>query len=232
MWSNYHISTACTQQAAGVKISLFPHSAKRERLGSSTLCQKGEIRLFHFNDTRFSYHLSTQHQTTVFIMHLCVMMAAMMVSQLSVSKGMVTPQSQQRLWVSEEVIVFSRGEGGYYCIKIPVLLTTAKGTLIAFGEGRMLSCSDFTWTDLIYKRSIDGGKTWGPLQVLYSNSSMDSGIHTVIGNAAPVVLDSHRILVPFCRNNLQVLLMYSDDDGVNWSKPVNITGVTQPSWTW
>ena len=152
--------------------------------------------------------------------------------QLSVSKEMATPQSQQRLWVSEEVIVFSRGEGGYYCIKIPVLLTTAKGTLIAFGEGRMFSCSDFTWTDLIFKRSIDGGKTWGPLQVLYSNSSMDSGIHTVIGNAAPVVLDSHRILVPFCRNNLQVLLMYSDDDGVNWSKPVNITGVTQPSLTW
>ena len=142
----------------------------------------------------------------------------------------VIPSSQQQL---KEAIVFSRGEGGYYCIKIPSLLTTAKGTLIAFGEGRMFSCSDFTWTDLIYKRSIDGGKTWGPLQVLYSNSSVESGMHTVIGNAAPVVLrDSHRILVPLCRNNLQVMLTYSDDDGVTWSKPVNLTGVTQQTWTW
>lgn len=130
------------------------------------------------------------------------------------------------------VTVFRRGEGGYYCIKIPSLVSTANGTLIAFGEGRMFSCSDFTWTDLIYKRSVDGGKTWGPLQILYSNSSRD-GVHTVIGNAAPVVLGtSQRILVPFCRNNLQVMKTYSDDDGVTWAEPVNITGVTHPSWTW
>jgi hypothetical protein len=30
--------------------------------------------------------------------------------------------------------------------------------------------------------------------------------------------------MPFCRNNLQVLLTTSDDDGVTWSSPVNITG--------
>ena len=141
--------------------------------------------------------------------------------------------SQPPLSLSEETVVFTRGEGGYYCIKIPSLLTTANGTLIAFGEGRMFSCSDFTWTDLIYKRSVDGGKTWGSLTLLYSNSSMKSGQHTVIGNAAPVVLrGSHRILVPFCRNNLQVLLTFSDDDGVTWSAPTNITGVVPPSWTW
>ncbi len=140
---------------------------------------------------------------------------------------------QDQPFVSEEVIVFRRGEGGYYCIKIPSLVTTAKGTLLAFGEGRMFSCSDFTWTDLIYKRSTDGGKSWGPLSVLYSNSSKESGVHTVIGNAAPVVLqDSHRILVPFCRNNLQVMTTYNDDDGITWSKPVNLTGVTQPTWRW
>ena len=139
--------------------------------------------------------------------------------------------NSQPLSISQETVVFERGEGGYYCIKIPALLTTAKGTLIAFGEGRMFSCSDFTWTDLIYKRSTDNGKTWSPLTILYSNSS---GVeHTVIGNAAPVVLkESHRILLPFCRNNLQVMLTHSDDDGITWSSPANISGVVHPSWSW
>ena len=135
--------------------------------------------------------------------------------------------------LSNETVVFKRGEGGYYCIKIPVLVTTTKGTLIAFGEGRMISCSDFTWTDLIYKRSTDNGKTWGPLTILYSNSSNATGQHNVIGNAAPVVLrDSGRILLPFCRNNLQVLLTHSDDDGISWSTAVNISDVVHPSWAW
>ena len=153
-------------------------------------------------------------------------MSALLVAQTVVD-------SIQPLAVSDQVTVFQRGEGDYYCIKIPVLVATAGGALLAFGEGRMFSCSDFTWTDLIYKRPEDGGKTWGPLNILYTNSSNQTGVHTVIGNAAPVVLkDGGRILVPFCRNNLQVMLTYSDDDGKTWSSPVNLTNVTQPSWSW
>ena len=137
------------------------------------------------------------------------------------------------LSLSNETVVFERGEGGYYCIKIPVLVTTNKGTLLAFGEGRMHSCSDFMWTDLIYKRSTDRGRTWGPLTILYSNSSAETGEYNVIGNAAPVVLrDNGRILLPFCRNNRQVLLTHSDDDGVSWSVPVNISNVVHTSWAW
>lgn len=137
------------------------------------------------------------------------------------------------LSVSQQSIVFQRGEGGYYCIKIPSLLKTSNGTLVAFGEGRMFSCSDFTWTDLIYKRSTDNGNTWGPLKILYSNSSAVDKQYTVIGNAAPVVLrDSGRIVLPFCRNNLQVMLTHSDDDGINWSTPINISNVVHPSWLW
>lgn len=152
---------------------------------------------------------------------------------LLVFKTRSTRHHDDRVTLSNETIVFERGEGGYYCIKIPVLISTANGTLLALGEGRMSSCSDFTWTDLVYKRSTDGGKTWGPLTILYSNSSSDTGESNVIGNAAPVVLkDSNRILLPFCRNNLQVLLTYSDDDGVSWSEPVNISGVVHSSWSW
>jgi sialidase-1 len=46
------------------------------------------------------------------------------------------------------VDVFTAGEGGYFCIKIPGMIQTTNGTLIAFGEARMFSCSDYTWTGL------------------------------------------------------------------------------------
>ena len=58
-----------------------------------------------------------------------------------------------------ETVVFEKGESGYFCIRIPSLLTTAKGTLIAFGEGRMYTCDDNTQKDIVYKRCLDDGKT-------------------------------------------------------------------------
>ena len=139
----------------------------------------------------------------------------------------------------EPVVVFSQGENGYCCIKIPDLILTYNGTLIAFGEARMYDCSDWTWTDLVYKRSIDGGKTWSNLTVLHSNSTKN--ITNTIGNAAPIQVllfcfvlcffyifvffcvrvsywhkdsQTHRILVPFTKNNREVFLTYSDDDGI------------------
>ncbi|CAF3095581.1 unnamed protein product, partial [Rotaria sp. Silwood2] len=53
-----------------------------------------------------------------------------------------------------ETIVFSRGEAGYYCIRIPSLLTTIQGTLLAFGEARMFNCHDNTQIDIVFTRSI------------------------------------------------------------------------------
>ncbi len=58
------------------------------------------------------------------------------------------------------VDVFVAGEGGYFCIKIPSLVVTHNGTLLATGEARHVNCSDYTWTDLVFKRSFDNGSTW------------------------------------------------------------------------
>lgn len=68
----------------------------------------------------------------------------------------------------------------------------------------MNSCSDFTWTDIVLKRSLDGGLTWSPLRVVYSNSTNETA-PVVIGNAAPVQdRATGWVVMPFCRNNLQV----------------------------
>jgi len=133
-------------------------------------------------------------------------------------------------------VVYVSGEGGYACLKIPVLLATRAGTLLAFAEARKDDCSDFAWTDLVVKRSEDGGLTWSQMQVIRSESG--PGLpHTVIGNAAPAQLleDSRypgRIVVPHTRNNSDVWRTWSDDDGLTWAKAEMIPGGSAPGWKW
>eukprot|EP00759_Apiculatamorpha_spiralis_P057337 PhF_6_TR8606/c0_g1_i1/m.13420/K01186/NEU1; sialidase-1 len=133
----------------------------------------------------------------------------------------------------QQVDVFVMGEGPYYCIKIPYLFRTARGTLIALAEARYNSCSDYTGTDLVMKRSLDNGTTWSSLEVLYSNTSVSQNISNVVGNAAPLQLrSSGRIIIPFCVNNLLAYQMHSDDDGVSWHGPFYILGAVAPGWQW
>ena len=129
-------------------------------------------------------------------------------------------------------IVFQSGESGYSCIRIPALLTTSKGTLIAFGEARLFSCADGTQIDIAYKRSTDNGKTWSELKILVrGNETGDAYTHA--GNFAPVQLRyNQRILVPFTKNNQFPMQSYSDDDGLTFSKPEFIPNITKSEWKW
>lgn len=56
----------------------------------------------------------------------------------------------------EKVDVFVNGDG-YPRYRIPSLICTPKGTLLAFCEGRV--GNDQSPTDMVLKRSLDGGKT-------------------------------------------------------------------------
>ena len=128
--------------------------------------------------------------------------------------------------------VFVQGESAYACIKVPSLISLASGVLVAFAEGRQGACFDWFDTQLVMKRSTDGGATWGPLTVVYAAPHVAANVSIIVGNAAPVQLSSGRILLPFCVDNLAVWLGHSDDDGATWSLPVRLENVTLPSWTW
>src|SRR3954466_7916176 len=80
-----------------------------------------------------------------------------------------------------QVEVFRAGESEYHTYRIPALIVSAKGTLLAFCEGRRGSSSDSGDIDVLLRRSFDGGKTWSAGQTV-----ADMGADTV-GNPAPVV---------------------------------------------
>jgi sialidase-1 len=135
-----------------------------------------------------------------------------------------------KLSFESDIIIFKSGEAGYSCIRIPAILTTAKNTLLAFGEGRMNSCADNSKKDIVYKRSVDNGQTWSNLQILYGGNSTNSS-HSGDRNVIPIQLKyNQRILVPFCRNNLSIMQTYSDDDGLTFSSPQIIPNVVKSEW--
>src|SRR5436190_14706804 len=74
------------------------------------------------------------------------------------------------------VLLFDSGKEGYPRYRIPSLLTTQKGTVLAICEGRKGGRGLTGDIDIVLKRSTDSGKTWQPLEVI-----ADDGTHT-LGN--------------------------------------------------
>lgn len=127
--------------------------------------------------------------------------------------------------------VFEAGTDGYHTYRIPGLVVSRQGTLLAFCEGRKSGRSDAGDIDLLLKRSVDGGRSWLKQQLVYEEGG-DAPI--TIGNPCPVVdHDTGTIWLPFCRNNDRVFVTSSQDDGVTWSTPREITGsVKKDNWGW
>jgi sialidase-1 len=81
-------------------------------------------------------------------------------------------------------------------VKIPSIFTTMAGTVLVFGEARMINCYDWAWTDLVYRRSEDNGNTWSDLQLLYANTS--DANHPVGDDMCPRVRNPLRVRSPPC----------------------------------
>ena len=120
--------------------------------------------------------------------------------------------------------VYARGDGGgYHTYRIPALAVTNKGTILAFCEARKNSKRDDGDIDLVVKRSLDNGRTWGPMQLVHDEGG---GAPITIGNPCPIVdRDTGTVWLLFCRNNKRAFVTHSRDDGKTWAKPVEIASV-------
>lgn len=138
----------------------------------------------------------------------------------------------------QQVLFRASQDPGYSCYRIPAIVRTLKGTLLAFAEGRRDNCGDAGDIDIVVKRSTDDGRTWGPLRVVN-----DGGVDTH-GNPTPIVdRETGRIILAESWNtgrgggNCPVPcdrsphLQYSDDDGLTWSEPRDLSAeIMPPEW--
>jgi sialidase-1 len=126
-------------------------------------------------------------------------------------------QNNKAKKTSEAIKVFEPGSS-YATTRIPALVSTKKGTLLAFCEARANSTSDWAEIDLIMRRSTDRGKTWDPFVVIVPREK-----NQPLGNPTPIVDRAGTIHILFQRNYAKVYYMRSTDDGITWSTPVDIT---------
>ena len=144
-----------------------------------------------------------------------------------------------------QIDVFHQGENGVHTYRIPALIETRDGVLIAVADARYDNGRDLpNHISLVMRRSLDGGTHWEGMRVI--RESKEGGV----GDAS-LLLDHSNGRV-WCFHNygppgigfqnakpgtrtgpdtLHFEAIYSDDSGETWSGPVDLTPqVKDPAW--
>ena len=132
--------------------------------------------------------------------------------------------------------LFVSGEGGYKLYRIPGIVVTAAGTVLAYCEARRGDSGDWGTIDVMLRRSTDGGKTWHPrqrlvhvegdlpLNPLAAAQNLDQpGENTVNNPVAIVDYEDGSLHFLYCLEYMRCFYMRSRDEGVTWTDPVEIT---------
>jgi sialidase-1 len=140
------------------------------------------------------------------------------------------------------VDVFVSGKDGYVGYRIPALVTSADGSLLAFVEGRKTKMSDpgssKQTIDLVMKRSTNGGATWSAMKVIEAPGELWSAANP----AAALDRDTKRVWLLYLRakpertavktarpgtDDIQLAARWSDDNGLTWSDRIDLTSVSR-----
>ncbi len=139
----------------------------------------------------------------------------------------------------EKLDLFTVGDDPAYKVyHIPGIVVTAKGTVLAWCEARKRSAGVSDWDDIriLLRRSTDDGKTWSEPKSIaevpgpksknpFALRMKNVDPNDVTYNNPVLIADRDgTVHMLFCLEYMRCFYQRSADDGVSWSKPVEITG--------
>lgn len=136
-------------------------------------------------------------------------------------------------------VLFEEKTDGYSLYRIPGIVVTARGTILAYCEARKLREADRGEIEIHMRRSVDGGDTFSPAQQIAHmgprlprnphmsekkrGKNMGGPEEQTVNNPMAIAGSDGLVHMVYCVEYARAFYMVSDDDGVSWSDPVEIT---------
>lgn len=116
-----------------------------------------------------------------------------------------------------DICIEHYGIGGFMSYRIPGIVVTAQGTLLVYYETRLEPSNDWSTRGIGMKRSTDGGKTFGPRQMLAYSEGL------AVNNPLMIASKDGSVHFFWQKDYRQAFYQVSEDDGVTFSEPVCLT---------
>ena len=131
--------------------------------------------------------------------------------------------------------LFEAEIGGYAHYRIPAVVVTQEGSVLVFTEARVNPGGDWGPIDILMRRSTDGGATFDePRKIVQVEGEIQQNPvalaqdlakpgEVTYNNFAPIVDDDGVLHALFCVEYARAYYTRSEDDGLTWSTPVDVT---------
>ncbi len=153
--------------------------------------------------------------------------------------GALPPVASAASPLFEKTDLFAEGQAGFVSYRIPGIVVTAKGTVLAYCEARKFTSADRGEIEIHLRRSTDGGRTWSSQQQIAhlgprlprnphmpddkKKKDMGGPEQQTVNNPMLIAARDGAVHFVYCVEYMRAFSARSDDDGLTWSKPIEIT---------